>query len=51
MWLGAWMLRLDEALGLKWVRKMKVLGVVFDIVSFEEINWQQKNYSIAGEIS
>ena len=42
MWLGAWMLRLDEALSLKWVKKMKVLTVVFDIVSFEENNWQQK---------
>ena len=42
MWLGAWMLHLDEALSLKWVRRMKVLGVVFDIVSFEENNWQQK---------
>ena len=42
IWLGAWMLRLDEALSLKWVSKMKVLGVVFDIVSFEKNNWQQK---------
>lgn len=32
MWHGAWILRLDEALGLKWVRKIKVLGFVFETV-------------------
>ena len=42
MWLGAWMSHADEPLGLTWVRKMKVLGVVFGTVSFEEDNWEPK---------
>ena len=42
MWLGAWMSRADEPLGLTWVRKMKVLGVVFGTVSCEEDNWEPK---------
>ena len=29
MWLGAWRSRGDQPLGLKWVTKMKILGVVF----------------------
>ena len=32
MWHGACILRLDEALGLKWVKKIKVLGLVFETV-------------------
>ena len=42
MWLGAWMSRADEPLGPRWVRKMKVLGVVFGTVSCEEDNWEPK---------
>ena len=42
MWLGAWRSRLDEPLGLTWVKKMKVLGVVFGVVPTEEDNWQPK---------
>ena len=42
MWLGAWMSRADEPLGLTWVRKMKGLGVVFGTVSCEEDNWEPK---------
>ena len=33
MWLGAWMSRADEPLGLTWVRKMKALGVSFGTVA------------------
>ena len=29
MWLGVWRLCSDQPLGLKWVMKMKILGVVF----------------------
>ena len=42
MWLGAWRSRLDEPLGLTWVRKMKVLGVFFGTVPVDEDNWQSK---------
>lgn len=31
MWLGAWCLRVDEFLGLIWVRNMKILRVFFSI--------------------
>ena len=54
MWLGAWMSRTDEPLDLTWVRKMKVLGVVFGTVSCEEDNWQPKiswrNPLISGDL-
>ena len=36
------MSRIDEPLGLTWVRKMKVVVVVFGTVSCEEENWQSK---------
>ena len=42
MWLGAWKNRVDEPLGLTWVHKMKILGVVFSTVPTEEDNWQPK---------
>ena len=42
MWLGVWRSRSDEPLGLKWVRKMKILGVFFGTVSTEEDNWKPK---------
>ena len=42
MWLGAWMSRANEPPGLTWVRKVKVLGVVFATVSCEEDNWEPK---------
>ena len=42
MWLWAWRSRSDEPLGLKWVRKMKILGVFFGTVSTEEDNWKPK---------
>ena len=42
MWLGAWRNRSDEPLGLTWVRKMKILGVVFGTVPVEQDNWQPK---------
>ena len=32
MWLGSWKDRVDQPLGLKWVNKMKILGVVFGTV-------------------
>ena len=42
MWLGAWRNRSDEPLGLTWVRKLKIVGVVFGTVPVEEDNWQTK---------
>lgn len=42
MWLGAWRNRSDEPLGLTWVRKMKILGVVFGTIPVEQENWQPK---------
>ena len=43
MWLGAWRSRVDELLGLlKWVKKMKVLGVWFGVVPVEQDNWLPK---------
>ena len=42
MWLGAWKCRPDEPLGLTWVRKMKILGVIFGTEPIEEDNWQPK---------
>ena len=35
MWLGAWKDRTDQPLGLTWVRKLKILGVVFGTVPVE----------------
>lgn len=42
MWLGAWRSRTDEPLGLTWVRKMKILGVVFGTIPVDQDNWQPK---------
>ena len=42
MWLGAWRSRVDEPLGLTWVKKMKVLGVWFGVVPVEQDNWASK---------
>lgn len=41
MWLGAWRKRDDQPLGLKWVTKIKFLGVVFGRDT-ELDNWQPK---------
>jgi len=42
MWLGAWKDRSGQPLGLTWVRKTKILGVVFGTISTEMENWQPK---------
>ena len=42
MWLGVWKDRLDTPLGLTWVRKMKILGVVFGTIPVHQDNWQPK---------
>ena len=42
MWVGAWRSRVDEPLGLTWVKKMKVLGVWFGVVPVEQDNWSSK---------
>lgn len=42
MWLGAWRNRSNEPLGLTWVRKMKILGVVFGTIPVQQENWQPK---------
>lgn len=41
MWLGAWKDRTDQPLGLAWVRKLKILGVVFGTVPVERDNWDR----------
>lgn len=42
MCLGVWRSRVDEPLGLTWVKKMKVLGVWFGVVPVEQDNWSSK---------
>ena len=42
MWLGAWRSRSDEPLGLTWVKKMRILGVIFGTIPTEHLNWQPK---------
>ena len=41
MWLGAWKSRDDQPLGLTWVKKMKILGVIFGS-GVEQDNWLPK---------
>ena len=41
MWLGVWRSCTDQPLGLTWVSKMKILGVVFGQVRASD-NWQPK---------
>ena len=40
MWLGAWKFCNGEPHGLTWVRKMKILCVVFGVVDTKQDNWQ-----------
>lgn len=42
MWLGAWKNCRDEPLGLTWVRKVKILGVVFGVENTERDNWEPR---------
>ena len=44
MWLGRWRSRGDSPFGLKWVTKMRILGVFFSngLVSVDEDNWKVK---------
>jgi len=44
MWLGGWRARGDSPFGLKWVNKMRVLGVFFSngLVSVDDDNWRSK---------
>ena len=44
MWLGAWRSCPDKPLGLKWVTKMKILGVWYTngLVNVDQDNWQSK---------
>ena len=42
MWLGAWTDRQDRSLGLKWVQKMKIFGVVFGTVDVNRDNWEPR---------
>lgn len=42
MWLGSWKSRVDEPLGLTWVCKMKILGVIFETIPVEIDNWEPK---------
>ena len=45
MWLGAWRSRDDQPLGLKWMTKIKILGIVFGRDT-ELDNWQSKTREI-----
>ena len=40
LWLGAWKDRPDEPLGLSWVKKTKILGIVFGSVNVECDHWE-----------
>ena len=42
MWLGSWKDCQDEPLGLTWVRKVKILGVVFGVDNTERDNWEPR---------
>ena len=42
MWLGNWKDLCDKPLGLNWVDKMKVLGIVFGNVNVERDNWEPR---------
>ena len=41
-WLGAWKDRPDTPLGLSWVKKMKILGIVFGTVNVDQDNWEPR---------
>ena len=44
MWLGRWRTNGDSPYGLKWVNKMRILGVFFSngLVSVDDDNWREK---------
>ena len=42
MWVGAWKSRDDQPFGLTWVKKMKILGIVFGVVDVQRDNWEPK---------
>ena len=42
LWLGAWKDRPDEPLGLLWVKKAKILGIVFGSVNVDRDNWEPR---------
>ena len=42
LWLGAWKDRPDEPLGLSWVKKAKILGIVFGSVNVDRDNWEPR---------
>ena len=51
MWLGAWRDRLDEPLGLTWVRKMKILGILFGTLNVDRDNWEPRLSKLDKSIS
>ena len=42
MWVGSWKAREDQPFGLTWVKKMKILGVVFGVIDVQRDNWEPK---------
>ena len=42
LWLGSWKDRTDEPLGLTWVKKTKILGIVFGTINVERDNWEPR---------
>ena len=42
LWLGTWKDRSEQPLGLSWVKKLKILGIVFGSVDVEHDNWEPR---------
>ena len=51
MWLRAWKDCTDQPLGLAWVRKLKILGVVFGTVPVERDNWEPRLSKLDNSLS
>ena len=51
MWLGTWKSRADQPLGLTWVKKMKILSIVFGLVTEHIIGSQTLGMSKVGRLS
>ena len=50
-WLGAWKDRPDKPLGLSWVKKMKILGIVFGTINVDQDNWEPRVSKLEKSIS
>ena len=50
-WLGAWKDGPDKPLGLSWVKKMKILGIVFGTVNVDQDNWEPRVSKLEKSVS